>query len=125
MFACSVLCFCLVASLCFRCFWCVQYLFVKKNKVVKTALITSFTLLLLSGSEFESSCSQKTLYFPHCIYLSVASSNYCSKFNFILLSIFLFFEILKCIYALSSLNKCTRETNLDKLDSPLKIWNTS
>ena len=35
LFACSVLCFCLVASLCFWCFWCfwcVQNLFVKKNK---------------------------------------------------------------------------------------------
>ena len=49
LFACSVLCFCLVASLwfwCYWCFWCVQNLFVKKNKEFKTALIISFTLLL-------------------------------------------------------------------------------
>ena len=47
LFTCSVSCFCLVASLCFRCFWCVQNLFVrKKKKDFKTDLITSFTLLL-------------------------------------------------------------------------------
>ena len=40
------LCFCLVASLCFL---CMLNLFVKKIKRFKTALITSFTLLLNSS----------------------------------------------------------------------------
>ena len=40
-----VLRFGLVAFLCFWCFWCEQRLFLKK-KEFKTALITSFTLLL-------------------------------------------------------------------------------
>ena len=31
---------------CFWCFWCVQNVFVRKNKEFKTALITSFILLL-------------------------------------------------------------------------------
>ena len=46
LLACSVLYFCLVASWCFWYFWCVQNLFLKKNKEFKTALMTSFTLLL-------------------------------------------------------------------------------
>ena len=55
-----ILCSCLVVFLCFLvlfvllvlfgtfwCFWCVRNIFVKKNKEFKTALITSFLLLLL------------------------------------------------------------------------------
>ena len=66
LFACSVLYFCLVASLCFWCFWCfwcVRNLFVKKNKAFKTALITSFTLLLssFSGQFSEWSNNQMSL----------------------------------------------------------------
>ena len=47
LFAYSILWFCLVPSLCFWCLWCVQNFFVKKK--FKTALTTSFTLLLLWG----------------------------------------------------------------------------
>ena len=50
LFACNVLCFYSIASLCFwyffcafLCFWCVQILFVKK-KEFKTVLITPFTI---------------------------------------------------------------------------------
>ena len=35
LFACSILCFCLVESLCFCCFQCMQNLFVKKIKSLK------------------------------------------------------------------------------------------
>ena len=45
---CSLIAFCAFAwlRLCaFWCFWCVQNLFVKKNKEFKTSLITSITLL--------------------------------------------------------------------------------
>ena len=54
---CSLVAFCAFAWLrlcafvllcfwCFWCFWCVQNLFVTKNKGFKTALITSFILLI-------------------------------------------------------------------------------
>ena len=40
-------CLCAISSFwCFSCFWCVRNLFVKKNEGFKTALITSFILLL-------------------------------------------------------------------------------
>ena len=67
----AFLCFCFVAFLCFLCFWCfwcflvlfgafwcVRNLFVKNNKKFKTALITSFILLLRScQSKFIYSCT--------------------------------------------------------------------
>ena len=49
LFPCSFLCFCLVASLCFLCFLVLLVQvksFCKKSKEFKTALMTSFTLLL-------------------------------------------------------------------------------
>ena len=54
LFACSVLCFCLVGFLCFRCFFAFGAfgackIFFEKNKGFKTALITLFILLLLLG----------------------------------------------------------------------------
>ena len=52
------LCFCLVVSLCFWCFWCLWYmrnLFVKKIIEFKTALTTSFILLLFPVI-FKTSC---------------------------------------------------------------------
>ena len=56
--------------LCFQCFWCVQNLFVKK-KEFKTALITSFILLLVfpdSLHNFRVSLYNTQLRLLHCLY---------------------------------------------------------
>ena len=48
LYFCVFWCFlCFLCSWRFWCFWCVQNLFVKKKKEFKTALITSFILLLI------------------------------------------------------------------------------
>ena len=81
--------------LCFRCFWCfwfVRNLFVNKNKEFKTALITSFILLLQIGqnnsihSMSPAFWSTDTSIFYYCdINLFLVYDAWCTPCNICLL----------------------------------------